>query len=135
MHEEKRGLTYRDAGLHPVLDLGTWWQQQNNLPLPLGLNVVKRALGRPTAAAVAAVLRDSILCAFANEPEALAYAMRYGRGTDADRSRKFIGMYVNDDTLTLSQPCRAALRTFFTQIHRVGLIPRVPHLTVIEPTE
>ena len=126
-------LTYRDAGLLPVLDLGVWWQQQIRLPLPLGLNAVKKTLGRDTAARAATLLRDSILYAFAHQEEALVYAMRYGRGTDAARARQFIGMYVNEESLTLSKPCREALRVLFDRAHLAGLIPKTPRLSVIEP--
>ena len=126
-------LTYRDAGLLPILDLGNWWQQQTKLPLPLGLNCVKRSLGRPTAQRVATILRNSILYAFAHQEGALAYAMRYARGTDPVRARQFIGMYVNDDSLTLSKPCREALRLLYKRAHTAGLIPRQPRLEIIEP--
>ncbi|MBI4343287.1 MAG: ABC transporter substrate-binding protein [Candidatus Omnitrophica bacterium] len=128
-------LTYRDAGLLPVLDLGLWWQQQTRLPLPLGLNVVKKSLGRDTAGRVAAILRDSILYAMAHQDQAVAYAMRYGRGTDVNRSRQFIGMYVNEETLTLTPPCRKALRELLRRAHAAGLLPSVPRLSVIEPVK
>ena len=126
-------LTYRDAGLLPVLDLGMWWQQQIKLPLPLGLNVVKKSLGRDTARRAATLLRDSILYAFAHQEDALAYALRYGRGTDAARARQFIGMYVNEESLTLSKPCREALGVLFDRAHQAGVISKVPRLSVIEP--
>ena len=126
-------LAYRDAGLLPILDLGTWWQQQTKLPLPLGLNVVKAALGRQLAARVVTILRDSILYAFAHQEEALAYAMQYGRGTDAARSRQFIGMYVNEESLTITEPCREALRLLYERAHRADLIPTVPRLDIVEP--
>jgi 1,4-dihydroxy-6-naphthoate synthase len=126
-------LTYRDAGLLPVLDLGVWWQQRTKLPIPLGLNAVKKSLGRPTAREAATLLRDSILYAFAHQDDAVAYAMRYGRGTDLTRARQFVGMYVNEESLTLSRPCREALRLLYRQAHAAGLIPRVPRLSVIEP--
>ena len=126
-------LTYRDAGLLPVLDLGIWWQQRTKLPIPLGLNAVKKALGRSTATAAATLLRDSILYAFAHQDDAVAYAMRYGRGTDLTRARQFVGMYVNEESLTLSRPCREALCVLYRQAHAAGLIPRVPRLSVIEP--
>ena len=38
-------LTYEQAGLECVLDLGRWWQQATHLPLPLGANAVRRDLG------------------------------------------------------------------------------------------
>ena len=126
-------LTYRDAGLLPILDLGTWWQQQARLPLPLGLNVIKKSLKREPARHVAAVFRDSILYAFAHQDDALVYAMRYGRGIDVNRARQFIGMYVNEESLTLSKPCREALRLLFDRAHEARLIPSVPRLSVIEP--
>ena len=126
-------LTYRDAGLLPILDLGIWWQQRFKLPLPLGLNAVKKSLGRKTARRAATLLRDSILYAFAHQEEALAYAMRYGRGTDTTRSRQFIGMYVNEESLTLSKPCREALRVLYQRARDASLISAVPRLSVIEP--
>ncbi len=126
-------LTYRDAGFLPILDLGIWWQQQMKLPLPLGLNVIARALKRKDAARVATIFRDSILYAFAHQEDALAYAMRYGRGIDANRARQFIGMYVNEESLTLSKHCREALRELFRRAHAAGLISSVPRLNVVEP--
>ena len=125
-------LTYRDAGLLPILDLGIWWQQ-TKLPLPLGLNVVKKSIGRATARQAATILRDSILYAFAHQEEALAYALRYGRGTDPTRARQFIGMYVNEESLILSKPCREALHVLFERAADAGLIPSVPRLEIIEP--
>src|SRR5947209_19828664 len=38
-------LTFRNQGLHLILDLGVWWQEKTGLPLPLGGNVVRRDLG------------------------------------------------------------------------------------------
>lgn len=126
-------LIYRDAGLLPVIDLGTWWQQQTHLPLPLGLNVIRKKLKRSTAQEVATVFRDSILYAFAHQDQAVAYAMKYGRGIDGNRARQFIGMYVNEDSLTLSKPCREALKVLYKRAHDAGLIPKVPRLSIIEP--
>ena len=103
------------------------------LPLPSWRKVVKRSLGKSTAAHVASLLRDSILYAFAHEEQALAFAMRYGRGTDADRSLRFIRMYVNEDTLTLTKPCREALRQLYRRAHQAGLIPTKPRLSIVEP--
>ena len=128
-------LTYRDAGLLPVLDLGLWWQQQTKLPVALGLNVVNKSLGRKAAQQVTTILRDSILYAFAHQDEALAYAMRYGRGTDIARSRQFIGMYVNEESLTITKPCRASLKTMYARAHAIGLIPTIPRLNIINPVK
>ena len=49
-------LTYADAGLRKLLDLGVWWQERYDLPLPLGVVAIRRDLER--SADVSAVLRE-----------------------------------------------------------------------------
>jgi 1,4-dihydroxy-6-naphthoate synthase len=43
IHESQ--LTYRAEGLSKVLDFGERWQERDQLPVPLGLDVVRRDLG------------------------------------------------------------------------------------------
>lgn len=127
-------LTYKDAGFVPALDLGRWWHAQTGgLPLPLGLNVVKSSLGRELAGQITTLFSDSIKYGLAHEQDALAYAMQYGRGTDTERSKTFVRMYVNEETVSLSDPCRQALKELFTRAHAAKLIPKVPQLDILEP--
>ena len=39
-------LFFSQMGMHKVVDLGQWWLEQTGLPLPLGGNGVRNALGR-----------------------------------------------------------------------------------------
>ncbi|MBI3087724.1 MAG: ABC transporter substrate-binding protein [Candidatus Omnitrophica bacterium] len=133
IHE--RQLTYRDQGLLPILDLGTWWHTTHHLPLPLGLNVVKRTLGRKLAAQIAKALRDSILFAMSHQDDAIQWSLRYGRGIDVNRARQFVSMYVNEETLALSRHSREALRLLYLQAAERELISSVPRLTIIEPPQ
>src|SRR5439155_815720 len=73
-------ITHQRMGLTKVLDLGEAWQQDTSLPLPLGVNVMRRDLGEDLHRALSQGLRDSIAWAHAHVDEALEYAMRYGRG-------------------------------------------------------
>jgi 1,4-dihydroxy-6-naphthoate synthase len=100
-------LTYADAGLHKLLDLGAWWQQETGLPLPLGLVAARRDLER--LADVSAVLREAIDAGLENRAEALAYASGFGRGIDAATADEFVAMYVNDLTLDVGDRGRAAV--------------------------
>jgi 1,4-dihydroxy-6-naphthoate synthase len=119
-------ITHQRLGLTKVLDLGEAWQRETGLPLPLGVNVMRRDLGEDLHRALSQALRESIAWAHANVDEALEYAMRYGRGIDKETCRRFVLMYVNDFTLALGAEGRAAIERLFTLAHRKGLIPAVP---------
>ena len=124
-------ITHSSMGLVKVLDLGECWQRETGLPLPLGVNVIRRDLGEPMHVAISRGLRDSIAWAHAHVDEALEYAMRYGRGIDKETCRRFVLMYVNDYTVTLGAEGRAALERLFTKAQQQRLIAAVPPLDAI----
>ena len=72
-------VTYSDEGLVKLLDLGEAWGQDTGLPIPLGLDMVRRDLGEEMAVLMAESLRDSIQYAFDHEDEALDYAIKFSR--------------------------------------------------------
>ncbi len=119
-------ITYQAMGLHKILDLGQAWERDTHLPLPLGINVVRRDLGEAVGAALSEALRRSIAYAHAHVDEALDYAMKFGRGIDKETCRRFVLMYVNDYTVTLGQEGRQALERLFSLAHQKGLIPEIP---------
>jgi 1,4-dihydroxy-6-naphthoate synthase len=124
-------ITHQTMGLTKVLDLGEEWQRDTGLPLPLGVNVMRRDLGEDLHRALSQGLRDSIAWAYANIDEALDYAMRYGRGIDKETCRRFVLMYVNDYTLALGPDGRAAIERLFAMAHAKGLIAEVPPIDPI----
>jgi 1,4-dihydroxy-6-naphthoate synthase len=119
-------ITHRQMGLTKVLDMGELWQRDTRLPLPLGINVMRRDLGEETHRRLSQALRDSIDYAYAHVDEALEYAMRYGRGIDKETCRRFVLMYVNDYTRRLGDDGRAALERLYRMAHDKGLIPAIP---------
>jgi len=124
-------ITHSQMGLVKVLDLGEKWTRDTGLPLPLGVNVMRRDLGDAMHRAISRGLRDAIAWAHANVDEALEYAMRYGRGIDKETCRRFVLMYVNDYTLTLGAEGRAALERLFGDAHRRGFLPAIPPLDAV----
>jgi len=119
-------ITHRALGLHTVLDLGKVWEQETGLPLPLGINVIRRNLGDDLHRALSRALKDSIAYARAHEDEALGHAMEFGRGIDRETCRRFVRMYVNDYTMTLGAEGHRALECLFQKAHASGLIPEIP---------
>jgi len=118
-------LTYAEEGLHAVVDLGAWWREETGLPLPLGGNVIRKALGGKTMRAVSAVLGESITYGLAHREEALSYAMRFARDLDRSRADRFVGMYVNDWTRGYGEKGRRAIETFLGRAAAAGLVPPV----------
>ncbi|HKZ50632.1 MAG TPA: MqnA/MqnD/SBP family protein, partial [Dehalococcoidia bacterium] len=124
-------ITYGEVGFHKVLDLGELWQQETGLPLPLGVNAVRRDLGEEVAAAVSRGLRQSIDYALAHEEDALSYALEFGRGIDREVCRRFVRMYVNEDTQDLGEEGLAALEALYRRALEHRLITAMPPLDVI----
>ena len=121
-------LTYEKSGLHRVIDLGKWWHKVTGLPLPLGGNAIRRALGNEIAASVNQALRESIQYAIDHREEALAYAMQFARDLDTPLADKFVGMYVNDRTLDYGEDGREAVRRLLEMGYKAGIIPQEPRV-------
>jgi 1,4-dihydroxy-6-naphthoate synthase len=115
-------LTYDRSGLHRIVDLGRWWQKVTGLPLPLGGNAIRRALGPQLMAVVTQALRESIQYALDHREEALAYAMQFARDLDSPTADKFVGMYVNERTLDYGPDGREAVRRLLDMGHKAGII-------------
>ena len=129
IHESQ--LTYLAEGLVKVTDFGELWQEREKLPVPLGLDVVRRDLGPELMRAVSDGFLASIRYALDHEDEALAYALQFGRGLDVDKGRQFVRMYVNDLTLDLGETGRRALARLYELAVKAGAIEQTPELDVV----
>jgi 5,8-dihydroxy-2-naphthoate synthase len=117
-------LTFGGHGLHKVLDLGAWWLQETDLPLPLGGNAVRRDLGPDLMARLTRIVRETVRYSLSHRKEALEYAMTFARGMDPKIADRFVGMWVNDMTIDCGERGRRAVQTFLDRGHAAGIIPR-----------
>src|SRR5574339_184474 len=118
-------LTYQDDGLKKIVDLGEWWAERTDgLPLPLGGNVIRRDLGPEMIARVSKMLHDSIAYALSHRDDAVEYALQFGRGLDRSRTDRFVGMYVNELTLSYGDRGRQGVERLLTDAFEKGLIPQ-----------
>lgn len=129
IHESQ--LTYQAEGLSKVLDFGELWKERDNLPVPLGLDVIRRDLGPELMRACSIAFRQSIEAAFADEDEAIRYALQFGRGLDRAQGGKFVHMYVNDLTLDLGERGRAGLELLYQRAVACGAIDKAPGFEVV----
>ena len=130
LHEGQ--ILYEERGFNAVLDLGRRWFDETGLPIPLGLDVVRRDLPNPLRQSIADALKASIEYAHANEDIALDYALTFGRGIGREDGRRFVRMYVNDDTVDMGEQGISALRTLFSRATQRGILSEVPLLDVLQ---
>ena len=116
-------ITHTRDGFTTLLDLGEWWWKKTGLPLPLGVNVVRKSLGIEAMNGVYTALKNSIECALNNRDAALKYALEYGRGLSYEDADTFVGMYVNERTRDLGADGIRSIELFLKQGHQAGLIP------------
>jgi 1,4-dihydroxy-6-naphthoate synthase len=112
-------LTYADEGLVKVLDLGEWWLLETGLPLPLGVNTVRRDVPRQDE--LSALLRESIEEGLAHREEATAYALTFARDLGLEDAHRFIDMYVNDLTCDYGDEGRKAVAELLRRAEAMGV--------------
>jgi 1,4-dihydroxy-6-naphthoate synthase len=118
-------LTYQDEGLQKIVDLGEWWAERTaGLPLPLGGNIIRRDLGPEMIGKVSKMLHDSIAHALSHREAAVEYAIQFGRGLDKAKTDRFVGMYVNDLTLSYGERGKLGLERLMGDAFDKGLIPK-----------
>jgi 1,4-dihydroxy-6-naphthoate synthase len=107
IHEGR--LTYAERGLELVLDLGRFWYQRHQLPLPLGGNVIRRALGPDAIARASAMLHESIAYALEHREHALDAILPERPTLTRAQADHYLSLYANADTLDWGDDGRRAI--------------------------
>ena len=125
-------LTYADAGLELVVDLGQWWTSTRGLPLPLGGNAIRRDLAEDYEE-ICTILYKSIEYALEHRKEAIDYAMNYARDMGVELADEFVGMYVNAWTMDYGERGRAAVQQLMDEAAAIGLVPKIGEVDFVFP--
>lgn len=123
-------LTYGRDGMFLVADMGVWWKKKTGLPLPLGVNVVRKDLGPEAVVEVSRCMRASIDAGLGDRNFALDYALQFARGMDFETSDKFVGMYVNERTRDMGDEGVEAIKLLLAEGARIGMVPPVEVVVV-----
>jgi len=112
IHEAQ--ITYDKRKFASALDLGTWWSDETNLPLPLGINVAStRTMSLKQIKEFSEAFKKSIEYGLNNLDTAVDYAMRFGRGQPKETITKFVKMYVNRLTVDMGGDGKRAIEKLF----------------------
>ena len=107
IHENR--FTYSDRGFEKVSDLGAYWEQETNTPIPLGGIAIDRSLDRDIQHKVQRLIRKSISYAFENPMDSSAFVRANAQEMNEDVMRKHIDLYVNDYSLSLGEKGKEAV--------------------------
>ena len=107
IHEGR--FVYKERGLHLLADLGQWWQEKTNLPIPLGCIAARRSLGSQTIQNFEALLTRAISNSQANPTGTLEYVTRHAQEMDQAVLTKHIETFVNDYSIDLGDDGMAAV--------------------------
>jgi 1,4-dihydroxy-6-naphthoate synthase len=121
IHESR--FTYREHGLACLRDLGQWWEEVTDLPVPLGCIAARRTLGEGVLREVDRALRASVRWGMANPEKCMGYIRRYAQEMNENVLQDHIRLYVNDFTLDIGKEGRAAVRELLRRGREAGIFP------------
>lgn len=121
IHESR--FTYRNMGLHKLVDLGEWWEGETGLPIPLGGIVARRSLGLETVSAIEKALSAGVDYARANPGAAVSYIRAHAQEMSEDVCASHIGLYVNDFSSELGEEGERAILELLSRAEKAGIIP------------
>jgi len=113
IHENR--FTYEAKGLKKIVDLGTWWEEQTKMPIPLGGIMVKRSLPQKIKETINRVLSNSISHAFEHPNEAMGFIREHAQSMHSDVIYRHIDLYVNEYSLNLGEKGRKAIEFLFSK--------------------
>jgi 1,4-dihydroxy-6-naphthoate synthase len=123
IHENR--FTYRDKGLHKVIDLGEFWENLAHAPIPLGGIVMKRSFEPELQEKVERLIRKSVEYAFANPDASRNFVRANAQEMSEEVMQKHIRLYVNDYSIDLGHVGRAAVKVLFGKAKELGLVGRM----------
>lgn len=118
IHEGR--FTYRQAGLHALIDLGAWWEETTGLPIPLGGIIAQQSLGDRVIRDLESLIAASLRHAQAHPDEAMPYIRQHAQELSDEVIRQHIGLYVNDFSIDSGPEGQAALDELISRAERAG---------------
>ena len=101
IHENR--FTYQDKGLEKAKDLGEFWEEETQLPIPLGGIVVKRTLSLAIQQKLERVLRRSVEYAFEIPNSSADYVQCHAQAMEKEVVDAHINLYVNNYSVSLGK--------------------------------
>lgn len=122
IHENR--FTYQEKGLIKIIDLGEYWENLTQGPIPLGGIMIKRDLPDHVKQKVNRIIKRSVQYAFDHPLEGMDFICSLSQEMSKEVIKKHIDLYVNQFSLDLGDVGRKAVETFFDYAQQSGIIPK-----------
>lgn len=117
IHENR--FTYQQKGLHKIMDLGNYWEQETGNLIPLGGIVIKRGIELPVQQQVDRLISESTRYAFKNYPKLDDFVKFHSQEMSEDVMRRHIELYVNDYSVDLGATGKKAIIHFIELYNKI----------------
>jgi 1,4-dihydroxy-6-naphthoate synthase len=119
IHEAR--FTYPSYGLSLLTDLGSWWESDTHLPIPLGAIIAHRSLDLP---AITRWIRASVEYAWAHPEASRDYVLSHSQELAPEVAQAHIDLYVNEFTANLGENGYEAVTALLSRASQEGLVPK-----------
>lgn len=120
IHEAR--FTYPAYKLTLMVDLGNWWEQDTNLPIPLGAIIARRSLD---LSAITSWIQASVRYAWAHPQESSDYVLQHSQELSPEVTQAHIKLYVNEFTENIGVMGYQAAASLLSRASQEGLVPEV----------
>ncbi len=124
IHETR--FTYKEKGFEKIIDLGEYWENLINAPIPLGGIVVKKNITTKLQHTINTLVKQSVEYAFANPQSCMPFVKKHAQEMNEDVMKKHIDLYVNQFSIDLSNIGKSAIQLLFKKAFEINLISKIP---------
>jgi 1,4-dihydroxy-6-naphthoate synthase len=118
IHEAR--FTYPAYGLKLLADLGSWWESDTNLPIPLGAIIARRSMDLE---AIAGWIRASVQYAWAHPKASQEYVLQHAQELSVEVANAHINLYVNEFSENLGEKGYEAITALLSRAMHEGIVP------------
>lgn len=124
IHENR--FTYEKKGLVLLSDLGKFWEDSTNEPIPLGGIMVHRRLSPEIIIKINRLIRKSLEHALANPEGTIPFMRKYAQSMDQDVLNAHLQTFVNEYSLDLGEEGKKSVQVLIARSIEAGLINDIP---------
>src|SRR5690606_24818150 len=105
-----------------MADLGSWWEADTDLPIPLGAIIARRTLDLQ---AITGWIRSSVEYAWAHPDASREYVLEHAQEMNPEVAQAHIDLYVNEFTANLGDVGYEAIYALLSRASDQGIGPKI----------